>query len=367
MTEDESDQSDPAPKSTPRRMRRLIRALVRVAGWFLLALGTTWATLAVCFADLSARTPRVIPGIVVAIASFTLLIWLRPRRRGVAGFLLLFAVIFIWWAAIRPSNARDWDPSCARTPTATISGDTLVVRDVRCFNYASESQFDARYEDRTYDLSRLATVDYILCYFGPRTVAHAMMSFGFDDGRYLLVSIEARRERGEVYSPTQGLFKQYELIYVFADERDAIRLRTNFRDEDVYLYRTTITPPAARRLLLSYVDRANRLAARPEFYHARSSNCMTNLADHLDGGTPGEFAWSVLFNGYSDRYGYELDLLDRNVPFDELRRRSRINEVARAADGAGDFSTRIRAGLRAPDASRRQSTTRASDGKGRGA
>ena len=329
------------------RFRRLLRAATRAAAGTLLVTMTAWATLAVCFSNLSARPPRFVVAAAFAVASATLLLWVRPRRWGVAGFLALFVVVAAWWVSIEPSNQRDWDPSCARSPTATIAGDTLVVRDLRNFDYASKADFIPRYETRTYDLSTLAGVDYYLCYFGPRTFAHAMMSFGFDDGRYLLVSIEARREKGEKYSPLQGLFKQYELLYVFADERDAVRLRTNFRNEDVYLYRTNISRGAARELLLSYVHRANRLAQQPEFYHARTSNCMTNLADHVSGGAPRDFVWAVALNGYSDRYAYDLGLLDRTLSFQELRRRSRINDAARVADVA-DFSATIRRNLPSP-------------------
>jgi hypothetical protein len=176
-----------------------------------------------------------------------------------------------------------------------------------------------------------------------------MVSFEFDDGRHLAVSVETRKETGESYSTVQGFFRQYELAYVFADERDVIRLRTRFRNEDVYLYRTTIGPEQARAVLMSYVRTANALAGRPQFYNALTSNCATNVLDHArEGEMPARMSLDVLLSGYAARQAYRNGRLDTSLPFEELERRSHVNAAALAADADPNFSNAIRAGLPNP-------------------
>jgi len=186
---------------------------------------------------------------------------------------------------------------------------------------------------------------------GPK-IAHILVSFAFADGGHLAVSIEARNERGEGYSSVKGFFRQYELYYVVADERDVVRLRTNYRlnpIEHVHLYRVRAKPEAARRLFLEYLSQINGLKAHPQWYNSATDNCTSNIWLNARV-NPGSLAysWKILLSGYVPEYLYENGRLDTSVPFEELQRRSEINALAQAADKAPDFSQRIRAGLPQP-------------------
>ena len=160
------------------------------------------------------------------------------------------------------------------------------------------------------------------------------------------ISIETRPEVGEGFNPIGSLFKQFELIYVVGDERDLVGVRTNYRKGTVYLYRLNSAPDNVRRLLMVYLKRINELADRPEFYHLLSNSCTVNIIRYANAaGRAGRFDIRHLLNGLIDSYLYHSDRVDTTLPFDELRRRSRINEAAQAADDAPDFSERIRASL----------------------
>jgi hypothetical protein len=200
--------------------------------------------------------------------------------------------------------------------------------------------------DRTYDLSRLGTVDLFLVYWGPPLIAHTMLSFGFGEGGYVCISIEIRKEKGETYSALKGLFKQYELTYVVADELDVVRLRTNYRGETVYLYRLKARPELIREVFLDYLARITSLKQEAEWYNALTSNCTTNIRGHMRPYVGDvKWHWRILLNGYIDQLAYDRGALDRNLPFAELKPRSLINARAQAADRAVDFSRCIREGL----------------------
>ncbi len=253
--------------------------------------------------------------------------------------------------ALLPSNFRDWSPEFGTLPTAEFDGDRVVVRNVRNSQYVTETDFVLEYETREYELSRLQTVDFFVVPFqGAEFIAHTMLSFGFDDGRYLAVSAEVRTEKGETYSALGGLSRQLELTYVVADERDLVRLRTHHRDADVYLYRTTAPPEKARELFVDVMRRVNQLAEKPEFYDTIRNNCTTNIVEHVNRIAPRRvpFSIGVLLPGYSDRDAYELGLLDRSLPFDQLRARSRINDLSDLYYDHPEFSQRIRRRLEEP-------------------
>ncbi len=231
---------------------------------------------------------------------------------------------------------------------ATVQGELVTVRDIRNFDYRSETDFTPRYYDRSFDLRTLDAVDLLAVYWMGPAIAHLFVSFGFGDD-HLAVSIEARKVSGEGYSSLKGFFRQYELVYVVADERDVIRVRTNYRKdppEDVYLYRLRLPVENARRVFLDYVREINELYARPEFYNTVTTNCTTNILFHSrvnPGSLP--LSWKVLLSGYAPEFAYDNGRLDRRLPFEELRRRSLINGKAQAADQDADFSHRIREGL----------------------
>jgi Domain of unknown function (DUF4105) len=311
---------------------------------------TAWATLAIYYSDLPGAPLRL--GLATAFALGTLgaFLFLRNRRRTLLGFGVAFALLLLWWMSIQPSNERDWQTEVAVLPYATRDGDLVTLHNVRNFDYRTEQDFVARYDGRTLDLRTLDAVDLIAVYWAGDAIAHIMVSFGFA-GEYVTFSIETRKEKGEAYSSIAGFFKQYELIYVVGDERDLIRVRTNYRqpEELAYLYHTRADPEAARRLFLEYVGKINQLRDSPEFYNTLTTNCTTDvwlLVRALSDRFP--LDWRVLLSGHFPEYAYDLGSLDSRLPFADLKARSLINDRARVADQDAEFSRRIRQGLPRP-------------------
>lgn len=244
-----------------------------------------------------------------------------------------------------PSNDRDWIPEHRVLASATLEGGKLHVQNVRNAEFFSYRDCLVDYSDHTYDLAQLESVDFIMIPFNEsRALAHTLLSFGFANGDYLGVSVEVRLERGESYSPTLGLFGQFELIYVVADERDLIRVRTEYRNVDVLVYRTRSTPDQARKLLVDVMRRVNKLHDEPEYYDTFSNNCTTNIVRHINTLSPGSIPsdYRVLLPGFADNLAYELGLIDNSRPFDEVKRRARINDLALRYKDDPHFSQRIR-------------------------
>ena len=200
------------------------------------------------------------------------------------------------------------------------------------------------YYDKTFDLNDLQTVDFVKSQWAGPGIAHTMLTFGFRGRDYLTVSAEARRERGEPQTALRGLFKQYEIIYVLGDERDLIRLRTNFRGEEVYLYATRFTPEQSRIVLLDILEKVNRLAEKPEFYDTLTQNCTLTLVPHLEKIRPRRgFDIRLLLNGYTDEIGYENGAIaTNNLPFAELQDLCHINKYVKDHPEADGYSKRIR-------------------------
>jgi Domain of unknown function (DUF4105) len=330
-----------------RFARRLAIGLLAVA----IVLMTGWGALAIYYSGVSSAAARTGLSVGFVVATVLVIAGIRPRRVGVLVFLLGFTVLAVWWARIPPSNARDWQPDVAVLAGARIEGTRLTVENVRNNAYRTETDYTARYETRVFDLAGLRSVDLFVSTWGSPLIAHTILSFGFAGDTYLAISIETRKTRGEDYSAVKGFFKQYELIYVVADERDVVRLRTNFRGEQVVLYRLRTTPSVGRRVLLDYLRRVNRLRDHPEWYNALTHNCTTAIRGHvvpyID--RPGPIlSWKILLNGYLDELLYERQSIDVRLPLAELRARGHINARAREADGDPAFSARIREGVPTP-------------------
>jgi Domain of unknown function (DUF4105) len=273
-----------------------------------------------------------------------------PGRTAVAA-LAIFAVLVILFLRIPAANNRDWQPDVSVTPRATVNGELVTIRGVRNFEYRSESDYTPRWEDRTYDLRKLDSVDIIAVYWTGKAVAHIMVSFGFQDQDYLAISIETRKAKGESYSTLAGFFRRYELYYVVADERDVIRARTTYRQpqEDVYIYRTRTLQRNIRRSFLDYIQAMNDLCERPRFYNTLTTNCTTSILMHARiNPDSAPMSWKVLLSGYVPDYLYELGRIDTTRPFAELEKLSRVNERAHAADKAASFSQCLRQGLPKP-------------------
>ena len=250
---------------------------------------------------------------------------------------------------IAPSNVRNWAPEQATLPYAEFRGQEILVHNVRQCDYLDEDAFVVRHEDRHYRLDQLQAVDFFMVPFtGTPRLAHTMLSFEFvpPDGppEHLAVSVEIRKEDGESYAAWKGSARQYELMYVLADERDVVQLRTNHRGEDVYLYRTTATPEQAQRLLVDVLGRTNELAARPEFYDTLSNNCTTNLVRHINRIHPNriKYDYRVLLPGYSDELAYQEGLIEHHGTFEETKAAAYLNPRALAAGNRPDFSQAIR-------------------------
>jgi hypothetical protein len=305
----------------------------------------TWATLAIFFSNLPWAWSRL--ALAVAFAGFSIwAFWITRRTRMRWVVLGLFAAVLAWYAAIPPSNDRPWRTDVAVLSRAEIDGDRVRITNVRDFDYRSRDDFTVRYIDREVSLSHLISLDFFISYWMPGPVAHTFVSFNFDNAPPVCISIETRPEEGQGFSPIASVFKQYELIYIVGEERDLVRVRTNFRGEEVYLYHIQASANGVRQLFLVYMDRINELAERPEWYHLLKSNCTLNIVRYANAaGREGRWDFRLLLNGWSDRYLYRAGWLDTSLPFRDLRARSRINDAALAAEDAPDFSERIRAGL----------------------
>jgi hypothetical protein len=250
---------------------------------------------------------------------------------------------------IAPSNFRDWTPEQAVTPTAEVRGSNVTIRNVRNCRYFSDEVYLVDYYDKSFDMNSVRGVDFIVAPFaGMPALAHTMLSFKIlgPDGKtdYLALSVETRKERAETYSPVKGSARQYELIYVLADERDVIQYRTNYSGQDVYVYQTTASPQAARLMLADVLGRVNQLAANPEFYDTLTNNCTTNIVNHINRIHPNRiFAdLRVLLPGYSDELAYEQGLIARRGSFAETKQYAYVNPYAQQYAGREDFSELIR-------------------------
>ncbi|MBP86254.1 MAG: hypothetical protein CMJ64_06005 [Planctomycetaceae bacterium] len=247
--------------------------------------------------------------------------------------------------ALLPTHDREWSPDLATLPRVEWSGDRAIVRNIRDCVYESDDDYVISYYDKQFDLSKIQTVDFIVVPFKEApSLAHTMLSFGFEGGDYVTVSAEARLEKHEKYNPLAGALRQYELMYVVAAERDAILRRTRHRGVDVYLYRTVATPEQARSLFADIMERVNRLGENPEFYDTLRNNCTTNIVTHLNSLRPGRVPLDlrILLPGFSDGLAYELGLIDTTLPFAETQRRARVTDLANRNADASDFSTQIR-------------------------
>jgi len=336
-------------------MTRRLRITARVLLTPPLLLAVVWGAAALWFDGPAVRWLAWFLSGAFAIGCLALLMWLRPYRRAMLLVLVAFACVLGWWLTIPPSNDRAWQPDVAQTATAIIDGNRLTVHNVRNFDYRSETDYVGNWETRSYDLDRLEGVDLFLCFWGPTLIAHTIASWEFADGSHLAISIETRKEKGEEYSAVRGFFRQFEVYYVVADERDVVRLRTNYRGERLYLYRVRMSADRARELLFDYLAEVNRLADHPRWYNALTHNCTTAIRYHLRNlGLAQKLDWRIFANGRLDELMYERGSIDNRLPFEELRRRSDITERAKAADGDVLFSLRIRDGLPEPRAPNRQ-------------
>jgi hypothetical protein len=268
-----------------------------------------------------------------------------PKRYLLFLFPFALTVSALLWGTANPSNQRDWAANLAVLPDAEFEGDLVHVRNIRNTSYETAAVYTPAYYDRTFDLNRLETVWFLVEPLSKRgAVAHTFLSFGFEGPEYVAISVEARKEKGEPYNFLKGLFAEYELMYLVADERDVIRLRTSYRRDDVYLYPIKASRESIRELFVAMLSRANQLRERPEFYNTLTSNCTSNIVGHVNRLSPRRIPFSLkrLLPGYSGRLAYGLGLVDTDLSFEQARRRFKINERALEYAESIDFSIRIR-------------------------
>jgi hypothetical protein len=284
----------------------------------------------------------------LGLATIVALLFRRSLTPLIA-FTLAFGALLVWWNTITPPLDGDWAPDVARQTTGTIDGDILTLSELRDFEWRNESDFTERWSKRSYDLSKLRTLDLFLAYWAGPEMAHVIMSFGFEDGDHIAWSVEVRREKNGQFSPIADAFKSHTLIYLATTERDSVRLRSNVRGEDVRLYRLNTPPAQARALLVEYAEQATALAAEPKWYNSITANCATVVFKivRAAGGTV-PFDWRLVVNGFLPGYLYDHRVVVTTMPLSELMERARINAQAKAADQSPDFSQAIRVGVLSP-------------------
>jgi hypothetical protein len=324
-------------------LRRFARGLLRAARGLVLGLAVAWASLAIFYSPLPWAPLRI--GLALAFAAFGIwALWYAGRPRMKWAFAGLFLVVALAWSFVRPSHDREWRADVAVMPRATVDGDRVRITGVRDFDYRGRDDFTVRYVEREVLLSDLVGLDFFISFWQPGPIGHTFVSFVFANAPPLNVSIETRPEAHEGYDPLASMFRKYELIYVVGEERDLVGVRTNFRGEDVYVYRLRVPAAAARRLFEVYLERINELADRPEFYHLLSNSCTINIVRYANvAGRYGALDVRHVLNGLIDRYFYRTRLLDTTFPFAELRRRSLVDPGISAAEGPEEFARDIRA------------------------
>lgn len=332
-------------------MGKTVRFFVILCLSIIIACMTLWAALAIFYSNLAEETLRTNIAIGFAVGTAAAFLFIKKRLQVLIGYLIVFCLIVAWWMNIKPSNDRDWQPDVAVLPYATIQDNQITIHNIRNLTYRTETDFDSHYYDKTFDLKALDSVDLIAVYWMGDAIAHIMMSFGFQEEDFVVFSIETRKEKGEGYSTIKGFFKQYELIYIAGDERDLIRVRTDYRNpqEDVYLYRLNINRERAEKLFMAYIRQINEMKKRPVWYNTLTTNCTTNIVMHIKTFSDRiHYSWKILLSGYGPQYAYERGTLDSNIPFTELRQRSYINPRAHVIGNDPEFSRKIRVGLPRP-------------------
>jgi Domain of unknown function (DUF4105) len=311
----------------------------------LLLAAHVWATLAIYFANYHQPGWRVVLAACYVCVLLVTVVRFRRRLLAATG---IFLIVVVWWAAIQPNGHGNYLQPVRVQAYPEFNDDLVTIHYFRNFDYRSKDDYTVRYEDRTFDLSKLKYVDFIINYWdGHRATAHTALSFEFEDNKYLACSVEIRGQIGETYEFLRGLYKQFELFYVIGDERDVIRVRTNYENEQVYLYRTNCTPDNGRKLLVDILKEADAIRTRPRFYNTLFGNCTTALIDHVNRVLPTKvpFWQERKMNGYSDEEAFKNGWLAGNVPFKQLRAESNITARAIAADQDPNFSAKIRTHL----------------------
>jgi hypothetical protein len=326
----------------------IFRICAAIAASLLVGLPAAWAVLALWYQAPGGHALKiVIVSLWIAFSLVTLIaLWQGRAVLGLLVFAAAFAAVLFWWQQIPPTNERLWTDDVAQLTTGTVNGNQVTLHNVRNFDWRSNQDYTQRWETRTYNLEQLNCVDMIMSYWNGPAIAHMLISFGFEDGQHVAFSVEIRRDKNETYSEIGGFFKQFELSIIAADERDVIRVRTNVRGEDDYLYRIRMPLAAMRALFLAYINQANSLVDTPRFYNTITGNCTTlvyHMMKQIIGYLP--LSYRLLLTGYLPAYVYQVGGLDQGYSLSELRTLGRITERAKQSDRSETFSADIRRGI----------------------
>jgi hypothetical protein len=327
-------------------MRKALMVVLGLFGGVACFVATAWGAGALYF-DFPLASLRAPLAVVYGLAMLAALFFIKGRGRAMAVVAAGFVAVLTWWLTIKPSNEGNWQPDVAQLGSAEIKGDEVILHNVRNCDYRTETDYTTRWETRTVRVSQITGVDLAVNYWGSPWIAHPIASFQFTDAPPICFSIETRKQLGQTYSAIGGLYRQFELIYVMADERDVIRVRTNYRhSEDVYLYRTIMTPAQARERFHQYVGSLNAIHDHPRWYNAITTNCTTSIRDQHPASARLPWDWRLLLNGKADELMFERHTIaTAGLPFSELKSRSLVNARAKAADAMSNFSELIRVGL----------------------
>jgi len=331
-------------------MRRILQIGAIAALIVCLLLSAIWANLAIAYqlpGSAGLRIAACLSLALMAVAALAAVV-LRRRWRAVLIYAAACLLVIGWTISINASNDKNWAADVAHSITGTIDGDRLTVRNLRDFSWRTETDYTEHWEQRTYDLSKLRSLDLFLVYWMGPTIAHTITSFGFGDGRHLDFSIELRRTQNDQYSAIAGFFKTHELIYIGADERDLMTLR-KARNEQIQLYRLNTPSDRARALLIEYIKEANDLAAHPKFYNTLTTNCTTTIFNMVRAVTSSiPFDWRIILTGHLPGYLYEHGAVDTHIPLEELRQRADVTSRVDAGLSEVEFSARLRESVPAP-------------------
>ena len=331
----------------PKRglLTRCLTGLRLTVVWFVLGLLSLWA-MAALYIDVRLATLRLPLTILYAVILVAIFLKYKLRVPSMLLCFGCFCVVLTWWLNLEPTNAAAWRPDVDRTAWVQLDGDRMVIHNLRNCAYRTETEYSNCWSDRTVNLSDLRGVDLFFTTWGVRWIGHPIVSFQFGDDQHVAFSIEARYKYGQAYSAILGFFRQYELIFVVADERDVIRLRTNFRkDEEVFLYRARMGPQSASAIFLTYVQYLNHLKDHPEWYNALTRNCTTTLDRQIasEVAQPQPWNYQILVNGTLDELLYDRGrLVTDGLAFRDLKSLAHINAIAKAGNNYADFSAIIR-------------------------
>src|SRR5262245_20929074 len=302
---------------------RMMKFIGWAFAWLVALVCAIWAFGALYFDFPTASAAAAVLFVVVLFAA---VIFVRGQLLKLAIVFGAFVIVALWWLTLKPSNDRPWQPDVAKTAWAEINGDLVTVHNVRNCEYRTETDFTPRWETRTVRLSQITGIDVAIDYWGSPWISHPIVSFQFADALPVCFSIETRKTTGQTYSALRGLYRQYSLIYIVADERDSIRVRTNYRQgEDVYLYHTLASPAQARQRFLEYIRAMNALRDRARWYNEITANCTTSIRTQRSVNDRARWDWRMLINGKADELLYERHAIATGgLPFAELKQRSLI-------------------------------------------